>query len=122
MAGALAGPCGSQPAVHVATASASHRNEWHAPGSTGHGTVPTMPGTPSVPLAACTLCWMCKAIVTRLRNDNSQTLSLQPLVSICLSFMSLSYSFYIKSLKAFTFIFKATTLLSSDYQGMSIVV
>lgn len=47
--GALTGLCSSQPAVHVATASASHRNEWHAPGSTGHGAVPTMPGTPLVP-------------------------------------------------------------------------
>lgn len=34
-----------QPAVHVATASASHRNEWHVPGSTGCGNIPTMPGT-----------------------------------------------------------------------------
>lgn len=46
------GLCSSQAAVHVATASASHKNEWHALGSAGRGTVPTMPGALSVPLAA----------------------------------------------------------------------
>lgn len=92
---ALAGLCSSQPAVHVATASASHRNEWHAPGSTGRGTVPTLPGTPSVPLAACAPCWMWSAIVPCLRNDNRETLSPQPSLSICitLNFMGLSCSF-----------------------------
>lgn len=39
--------CSLQPAVYVATASAIHRNEWHAPDSTGCGPMPTMPSTPS---------------------------------------------------------------------------
>jgi len=36
----------SQLAARVATASATHRNEWHAAGSSGHGTVPITPEVP----------------------------------------------------------------------------
>lgn len=105
---ALARLCSSQPAVHVATASASHRNEWHAPGSTGHGTMPTMPDTPSVPHAACALCWMCCAIMSCLRNDNRETdISFMNLLySLCLSWMKCSW----RTTVSFTCFFQATLL------------
>lgn len=74
-----------QPAVHVATASASRRNEWHAPGSTGHGTVPTMPGTPqnvfqyapyvgSARLQYLYLSFLCDLVLQFLSNLNEKCL------------------------------------------------
>lgn len=58
--GAFTGLCDSQPAGHVATALALHRNDWYVPGTRDHGTMPTMSCTPLAPLTENTICWMCK--------------------------------------------------------------